>query len=58
VHTLTEPYNPQQNGKCERYWRTLEMAMSPVEVPTLIQEDNATRTSDWERSDEAGALYI
>jgi transposase InsO family protein len=42
VHMLTGASNPQQNGKCERYYGTLEMAPSPAEVPDLIQEDNAT----------------
>jgi hypothetical protein len=38
VHTL--PGNPQQNGKCERYWKTLEMAAGPDEVATLIDQYN------------------
>jgi hypothetical protein len=43
IHTTTAPYNPQQNGKCERFWPTIEMARRPEDVPALTAEYNETR---------------
>jgi transposase InsO family protein len=40
VHPLTGAYNPQPNGKCERYRRTEEMDRSRAEVAAQLQEYN------------------
>jgi transposase InsO family protein len=37
-HIYSSPYNPQQNGTCERYLRTLEMAPKQADVAALIAE--------------------
>jgi transposase InsO family protein len=42
IHVRTEPYNPEQNGKIERFWRTLEMAKDMSHVGQLIEEYNNT----------------
>jgi transposase InsO family protein len=42
IYKTTAPYNPQQNGKCERFWPTIEMAPAPEDVPALIVEYNET----------------
>jgi hypothetical protein len=39
-HICSSPHNPQQNGKCERYRRTLEMAPKQADVAALIAEYN------------------
>jgi transposase InsO family protein len=39
-HITTNPYNPEQNGKCERFSPTIEMAPTLKDVPALIEEYN------------------
>jgi transposase InsO family protein len=41
-HTHNQAYNPQQNGKCERYWRTLEKAPDFEQVNSIIENYNKT----------------
>jgi transposase InsO family protein len=39
-HICSSPYNPEQNGKCEQYWRTLEVVPKRADVAALIGEYN------------------
>jgi transposase InsO family protein len=39
-YIYSSPYNPQQNGRWARYWRTLETAPKQADVAALIAEDN------------------
>jgi transposase InsO family protein len=41
-HITTNPYGPEQNGKCERFWPTIEMSPTRQDVPALIEEYNET----------------
>jgi transposase InsO family protein len=41
-HIATNPYNPEQKGKRERFSPTIEMAPTPEDVPALIEECNQT----------------
>jgi hypothetical protein len=41
IHIFTDAYNPEQNGKCERFWQTLENAKTEIEVPKLLDAYNA-----------------
>jgi IS30 family transposase len=41
-HICSSPYNPQQSRKCERYWRTVEMAPKQADVAALVPEYNQT----------------
>jgi transposase InsO family protein len=40
-HHTTEPYNPEQNGKVERFWRTTDKATEET-LPELIRQYNAS----------------
>jgi hypothetical protein len=42
IRKTTVRYNPQQNGKYELFWPTIEMAPTPEDVPALIAEYNET----------------
>jgi transposase InsO family protein len=48
-HITTNPYNPEQNGKCERFWTTIEMAPTPQDIPALIEEYNQTPHLGYQR---------
>jgi transposase InsO family protein len=41
-HIYTAPYNRQQNGKCERFWCTIETAPKAEDLPNLVAEYNRT----------------
>jgi hypothetical protein len=40
IHIRTDAYNPEQNGKCERFWQTLEHANDEEQVPALLEDYN------------------
>jgi hypothetical protein len=41
VHNIdSTPFNHQQNGKCERSWRAIEMARKENDLSALVAEHN------------------
>jgi transposase InsO family protein len=46
LHIRTRPYNPQQNGKMERFWPTLERCPAGVPIAQYIEDyNNAIHTA-------------
>jgi hypothetical protein len=39
-HVYSAPYNPQRNGKCDRFWRTIEIPPMEDDIASLIAEYN------------------